>query len=55
MVGQYLVWAWEEKKTMWQIYRRFEGSTGARMEEEDHAESLKHLQHNRTLSKSEWK
>ena len=26
LVGEYLVWAWEGKKLMWQIYRRFEGS-----------------------------
>ena len=55
MVGEYLVWAWEEMKTMWHICKRFEGSSWFKLEEEDHAESLKQFQDNMTLSKSEWK
>ena len=51
MVGEYLVSAWEENKTMWQIYRWFDGSYLCKSGGRDHTESLKELQENMTCLK----
>ena len=55
MFGKYLVWAWEEKRRKYDRYiEDLKEATGASVEEEDYAGSLKHLQENMTLSKSKW-
>ena len=55
MVGEYLVSAWEENKTMWQIYRWFDGSYLCKSGGRRSYRKFEGIAREYDMSKSEWK